>query len=121
MRAVEQMRRLEEIALQSEQRRAAATVAAVARHYAAAGLDPRQTCMHFSLFRNRIARLDRQHTESAAKADMHRQAIIRDDGRLRRLAERLERAVDAEERKTAEKELAERLATSLAGPVSGKP
>lgn len=120
VRLVELMRRRDELAMTMERRRSADALEAIARLYASSDGDWRETALHFSLYRDRLAGLSARRHEADGKASRLSAAVRQADGRLKALASAYAAAAGAETRRHDERELAERIARA-AITASDKP
>lgn len=120
IRAVEQLRRRDELALVAERKSSADALAAIGQIYAAADDDWRQAALHLELYRDRLIGLSGRQKASNGRADELAGSLQLADGRLKALVKAHGQAVEKEERRRDERDLTERVALS-AFPASSKP
>ncbi len=120
IRAVEQLRRRDELVLAAERKRAADALATIGRVYEAAGEDIRQAAIRSALYRDHLVALSGRRVATEERAAGLAQSLALADGRLRTLDRALGHAEGREERRQGERDLAERLALAPF-PVPGKP
>lgn len=119
IRAVEQLRRRDELVLAAERKRAADALAAIGRIYEAAGEDIGQASVRSALYRDHLIGLSGRRVATEERAAGLAQSLLFADGRLRTLDRALGLAEGREERRQGERDLAERLALAPF-PVPGK-
>lgn len=120
VRAVEQLRRRDELVLAAERQRAADALAAIGRIYEAAGEDIGQAAVRSALYRDHLIALSGRRAATEERAAGLTQSLLFADGRLRTLDRVLGQAEGREERRRGERDLAERVALAPF-PVPGKP
>lgn len=120
IRAVGQLRRRDELVLAAERNRSAEALAAIGRVYEAAGEDIRQAAVRSALYRDHLIGLSERRAATERRAAGLSQSLVIADGRLRSLDRALGQAEGREERRSGERDLAERLALEPF-PVPGKP
>lgn len=120
IRAVEQLRRRDELVLAAERKRAADALAAIGRVYEAAGEDIHNAAVRSTLYRDHLIALSGRRVATEERAAGLARSLLFADGRLRTLDRALGHAEGREERRRGERDLAERLAMAPF-PVPGKP